>query len=84
MTFFYSSSATARKCPELTNPIDGRVRVGKQTVDSIAKYECDDEFILTGGDRVRKCLAGGRWSGKAPFCQCKDISRVHNYKAIKD
>ena len=80
MTLFYSSSATARKCPELTDPIDGKVRVGKQTIDSTAKYECDEGFILIGGNGVRKCLAGGRWSGKAPICQCKFISRVQTAK----
>ena len=65
------------KCPELINPIHGKVKVQAQTVGSTAEYRCDETYVLTGGDRVRKCLAGGRWSGKAPFCQCKVISRLH-------
>ena len=65
---------TAMKCPDLENPMNGRVNVKKQTLDSTAKYECNDGFILDGGDRVRRCLAGGSWSGKAPLCECKFIS----------
>ena len=68
---------TAMKCPELTNPIDGKVKVQAQTVGSTAEYRCNETYVLTAGDRVRNCLTGGRWSGKAPFCQCKVISRMH-------
>ena len=64
----------AMKCPDLANPMNGRVIVEKQTLDSTAEYECNNGFILDGGDRVRRCLAGGSWSGKAPLCDCKLIS----------
>ena len=59
------------KCPDLEKPLNGRVNVKKQTLDSTAEYKCKEGFVLTGGDRVRKCLAGGSWSGKAPLCMCK-------------
>ena len=62
---------TAMKCPDLENPMNGRVNAKKQTLDSTAEYECNNGFILAGGDRVRRCLAGGSWSGKAPLCECK-------------
>lgn len=61
------------KCPDLENPLNGRVNVNKQTLDSTAKYKCNEGFVLNGGDHVRKCLAGGGWSGKAPLCKCKFI-----------
>ena len=59
------------KCPDLEKPMNGRVKVKKQMLNSTAEYKCNEGFVLTGGDQVRKCLAGGSWSGKAPFCQCK-------------
>ena len=59
------------ECPDLKKPMNGRVNAKKQTLDLRAEYECNDGFILTGGDRVRKCLAGGSWSGRAPLCKCK-------------
>ena len=59
------------KCPDLEKPMNGKVNAKKQTLHSEAEYECNGGYILTGGDRVRKCLAGGSWSGKAPLCECK-------------
>ena len=59
------------KCPDLAKPINGKVKVKKLNIDSIAEYECNDGYKLTGGDRVRKCRAGGSWSGRAPLCECK-------------
>ena len=59
------------KCPDLENPMNGRINVTNQTVDSAAEYMCIDGFTLTGGDGVRICLAGGSWSGQAPLCECK-------------
>ena len=59
------------KCPDLAKPINGKVNAKKLNIDSIAEYECNDGYTLTGGDSVRKCLAGGSWSGRAPLCECK-------------
>lgn len=59
------------KCPVLENPMNGHVEAKERTLGSIAEYDCNDGFILTGDGRVRKCLAGGSWSKKAPFCECK-------------
>ena len=64
---------TAIKCPdaEILKPMNGRVVAKEQTFGSIAEYACNDGFELTGGNKVRECLATGSWSGIAPFCQCK-------------
>ena len=64
------------KCPDLENPMNGRVNMKNQTLDSTAEYECNGGYNLTGGNRVRKCLAGGSWSGKAPLCECKFVSFI--------
>ena len=53
--------------------MNGRVNARNQMLNSTAKYECNDGFVLTGDDRVRKCLTGGSWSGKPPLCECKFI-----------
>ena len=64
------------KCPDLKKPMNGRIEVKKQILDSTATYKCNGGYKLTGGDHVRKCLAGGSWSGKAPFCQCKVVGTL--------
>ena len=51
--------------------MNGRVEAKKRTLGSLAEYECNGGFELTGGNQVRECLATGNWSGIAPFCQCK-------------
>ena len=64
---------TAIKCPdaEILKPMNGRVEAKERTFGSIAEYACNDGFELAGGNKVRKCLGTGNWSGIAPFCQCK-------------
>jgi len=32
------------------------------------KYECDDGYILVGGDAIRSCSSCGEWTGKMPTC----------------
>ena len=73
-SYFIPLPHTAMKCPDLERPMNGRVNAKKQTLNSRAEYECNDGYILTRGDRVRKCLAGGSWSGKAPLCECKSCA----------
>ena len=64
--------------------MNGRVNAKKQTLNSRAEYECNDGYILTGGDRVRKCLAGGSWSGKAPLCECKSCALLRIISCLAD
>jgi hypothetical protein len=32
------------------------------------QYECDDGYILVGGDAIRSCSSCGEWTGKMPTC----------------
>jgi hypothetical protein len=32
------------------------------------QYECDDGYILVGGDAIRSCSSCGEWTGKMPSC----------------
>lgn len=42
---------------------------GSTTVDSIVKYECDDDYWLVNGDEYQKCSRDGKWSGNKPTCE---------------
>ena len=60
------------ECPYLPNPENGTVSIipgGKPSVGSTANYECDPGCTLIG-NRTRICQINGRWSGKAPICDC--------------
>ena len=36
--------------------------------DSLATFDCDDDFILIGPN-IRMCLANGSWSSDMPYCR---------------
>lgn len=57
-------------CSLLSAPKNGAVGFSETTVGSQAFYSCNSGFVLVG-DRVRVCLAGGRWSNEVPVCQGK-------------
>ena len=54
------------KCPDLSPPENGSVVFGKH-VGELAKYRCDDGFVLVGAES-RLCQANGEWSGGPPRC----------------
>ena len=80
---FIAFPHAAMRCPDLERPMNGRVNAKKQTLNSRAEYECNNGYTLTGGDRVRKCLAGGSWSGKAPLCECKSCALLLLFHALQ-
>nr|XP_002124539.2 uncharacterized protein LOC100184498 isoform X1 [Ciona intestinalis]XP_009861048.1 uncharacterized protein LOC100184498 isoform X2 [Ciona intestinalis] len=62
-----------KKCPQLKNPANGLVSVNNSKVLSdwssgaIAKYYCEEEFMLIPNVPVRSCFQG-KWSGQTPKC----------------
>ena len=75
--YSFCSSSIAMKCPELEKPMNGRIEVKQPTFGAKAEYSCNDGFDMTGGNRVRQCMAAGSWSGRAPSCQCKAVHTTH-------
>ena len=59
--------SAAVECPVLTDPLNGSVFFTTTTFNSVATYECDDGFILSGSEQ-RTCLETGQWSGEDPTC----------------
>lgn len=41
---------------------------GTTTVDSVVKYECDEDHWLDGPSELY-CTREGKWSGEAPVCE---------------
>ena len=68
-TYYYYN--TVVQCPDLSDSIEnGKVVVTPpaRTVNSTAKYSCNDGYKLDKGDVKRTCQDEGTWSGQAPQC----------------
>ena len=59
-------------CPKLADPANGAVKSSGYYLGDKAVHSCNSGFQLSG-NRVRKCLSNGKWSGSAPVCQRKLI-----------
>ena len=55
-------------CPELTDPLNGKVEILDRTVGSQALYTCKSEQFCVDGLIVRSCGGDGNWEGSAPTC----------------
>ena len=55
-------------CQRLIDPVYGNVDLTGVNVGSKATYSCDRGFQLRG-NKIRKCLRNGQWSGSNPVCQ---------------
>ena len=65
-------------CSDLPDPVNGRVAFAPDTLapfhlDTIATYECDTGFGLSGGHKRVCDIADSiaSWSGNVPFCECE-------------
>ena len=63
----YCTSFVAISCGNLSNPVNGEVRVDGSTFGSQANYNCSEGYLLNGNS-TRMCLADGQWSGSEPSC----------------
>lgn len=58
-------------CDELESPENGLViLINDNTPGSEALYSCDEDngYVLTPALLLRRCLATGEWTGRAPQC----------------
>ena len=77
-TYIRIYTLPAIMCPNLLPLADGIITFTGDMASpfdyqTTATYSCDPGYGLSGGDRVRTCVAsslgGGEWSGSAPICQ---------------
>ena len=59
-------------CDLLQDPVNGDVTLpGSLAFGSVATYECDDGYMLSG-EGQRMCTASGVWQPDAPTCPRKN------------
>ena len=58
-------------CDVLMPPEHGSLELSNGVqLDSVAFYECDDDFVMFSGDGIRTCVNSG-WTGMQPLCERK-------------
>ncbi len=55
-------------CGQLASPSNGKVSLENTTAGSVARYSCDEDFVLVG-DQERICNSDGLWSNMEPSCR---------------
>ena len=59
-------------CEDPGTPENGdQVTSDELNIGSIATFSCSHGYMLTGGDRVRRCNESGDWTGAQPSCTRK-------------
>ena len=54
-------------CGALPHPGNGTVTWTGLTYGSVAVYNCDNGYQVSG-DQTRTCMSNGTWSGEEPTC----------------
>ena len=66
-------SPIVTKCPELEDPINGRVKMmNGRTMGSEVWYVCNPGFTLVGSE-TRRCQNNLQWAPAAPVCKRKEL-----------
>lgn len=69
-------------CPDLPDPIGGRITITSRTVGSVVTYICDEGYLLNGSPE-RECLASEMWSNTPPFCSRESTNACsHNIRHL--
>ncbi|XP_015913201.1 membrane cofactor protein isoform X2 [Parasteatoda tepidariorum] len=55
-------------CPILSDLLNGKVISTQRKLNSVATYECDRHYVLSGSNK-RICQEDGTWTGDAPICK---------------
>ena len=71
----YSFSSAAVDCGRPRVSANGRLFVTTTTLGSVARYSCNLPYRVEG-ERMRRCLVNGSWSGSVPTCVCKQFNFV--------
>lgn len=73
----------AIRCENLQAPRYGSVKQSGSTVGAQGVYDCNKGFTLKG-NKIRKCLFNGQWSGSQPVCKSKIIQYVCMYVCMAE
>ena len=65
------------RCPNLSNPSNGRVNQRGNRPGDRATYTCNSNYELVG-DSTRTCQNNGDWSGDAPTCNPIPCPKLRN------
>jgi hypothetical protein len=57
-----------RPCPELTDPVDGKISGRVFTFESSVSFSCNTGYELKG-QRLLTCMENGQWDREVPECQ---------------
>ena len=57
-------------CGDPGTPRNGEIDLSSTMFRSVVQYSCKSGYNLAG-DKVRFCLASGKWSGFLPTCKRK-------------
>ncbi len=67
-------------CRRLPSPKHGSVEITGLVAGSTASFNCNSkDYYLAVGDKVRKCLKTGVWSGIQPQCNKRNVHEEMNY-----
>ena len=56
-------------CDDPGTPANGNMTITDEfNIGSTATFSCSHDYILTGGDRIRRCNEAGDWTGAQPSC----------------
>lgn len=76
--FVFISADGGFDCNSLSTIANGNVTTSALSVGSVAEYNCEPGFTLTG-PVTRTCEPAGVWSGLEPVCMSKLVHLLCNY-----
>ena len=69
-------------CPELTDPINGKVIVSGLIEGDHANYSCDTDYEILGSPTT-VCLPTGLWDPAPPICYSKQLQCLYFFFFLK-
>ena len=70
------------RCGDPGTPSNGTRTATTFTFPNTVTYTCNEGFNLIG-NRSRRCLSGGQWSGGLPTCQSKYIQTLDKMYGLR-
>ena len=71
-----AANCTKMICPKLEAPMYGQIKCDASVYGSSCAFTCNEGYEIDGATPVRRCLAGGLWSGSPLTCKKKDCGTL--------